>query len=217
MVRIKDLPKHKRPREKLLEKGSENLNDAELLAILIRTGRSGKSALDIAKEILKKFSLSNLSSISQNDLDKTKVATIQSALELGKRVVHSYHDSLPIIDSAQKAVDQLADIAGKHKEYFAVLYLNARKQLLHRETISIGTINATLVHPREVFEPAIRYHAAAVILAHNHPSQSLEASNEDLEITRQLKEAGEILDIEMLDHIIVTSTGYMSFLEKGLL
>src|SRR3989304_4671871 len=119
MTKIKDLPKHKRPREKLSEKGAENLSDAELLAILIRTGRAGRSALDIAKDALKAI------------------------------------------------VAQLGDLRGKQKEYFMALYLNARNQLILKETISVGTLTASLVHPREVFEPAIRNFASAVVLAHN--------------------------------------------------
>ncbi|MBU4304538.1 MAG: DNA repair protein RadC [Candidatus Omnitrophica bacterium] len=173
MAKIKDLPKHKRPREKLSERGAENLSDAELLAILIRTGRAGKSALDIAKETLKKYPLSKLSAVTKDELtgikglEDTKAITIKAALELGRRAVGSFNDSLPILDSVRDTVAQLVDLRGKQKEYFMALYLNARKQLIHKEIISIGTLAQTLVHPREVFEPAIRQLASSIILAHN--------------------------------------------------
>ena len=223
MAKIKDLPKHKRPREKLAEKGAANLSDAELLAILIRTGRAGKSALDIAKEALKKYPLSKLLAVTKdeltsiNGLENTKAITIKAALELGSRSVGSFNDSLPILDSVKAAAAQLADLRGKQKEYFLALYLNARKQLIHKETISIGTLTETMAHPREVFEPAIRHLASSIILAHNHPSKNMEVSEADIKLTEKLIQSGAILDIEVLDHIIITDDGYISFKEKGLL
>ena len=223
MVKIKDLPKHKRPREKLSERGAENLSDVELLAILIRTGRAGKSALDIAKEAMKKYPLSKLLSTTQKELiaikglENTKAITIKAALELGRRAVGSFSDSLPILSSVKETVAQLANLRGKQKEYFVVLYLNARKQLIHKEIVSIGALTETLAHPREVFEPAIRLFASSVILAHNHPSKNMEVSEADIKLTEKLIQSGTILDIEVLDHIIITDNGYMSFKEKGLL
>lgn len=223
MTKIKDLPKHKQPREKLSEKGAENLSDPELLAILIRTGRAGKSALDIAKETLKKYPLSKLLAVTKDELtsikglEDTKAITIKAALELGNRAVGSFHDSLPVLDSVKAVVAQLTDLRGKQKEYFMALYLNARKQLVYKETLSIGTLTETLVHPREVFEPAIRYLISSIILAHNHPSKNSEASDEDIKLTEKLIQSGAILDIDVLDHIIITDDGYISFKEKGLL
>ncbi len=223
MAKIKDLPKHKRPREKLSERGAESLSDAELLAILIRTGRTGKSALDIAKEAMKKYPLSKLLSTAQKELivikglGNTKAITIKAALELGRRAVGSFSDSLPILSSVKETVAQLADLRGKQKEYFVVLYLNARKQLVHKEIVSIGALTETLAHPREVFEPAIRLFASSVILAHNHPSKNMEVSEADIKLTEKLIQSGTILDIEVLDHIILTDNGYISFKEKGLL
>ena len=223
MPKIKDLPRHKRPREKLSERGAESLSDAELLAILIRTGRAGKSALDIAKETMKKYPLSKLLSTTQKELiaikglENTKAITIKAALELGRRAVVSFSDSLPILNSVKETVAQLADLRGKQKEYFVVLYLNARKQLIHKEIVSIGALTETLAHPREVFEPAIRLFASSVILAHNHPSKNMEVSETDIKLTEKLIQSGAILDVEVLDHIIVTDNGYISFKEKGLL
>lgn len=222
-MKIKDLPIHKRPREKLAEKGAENLSDAELLAILIRIGRAGRSALDIAKDTLKKYPLSKLLAVSKDDLvsikglENTKAITIKAALELGQRAVGSFNDSLPILDSPKTIVAQLADLRGKQKEYFIALYLNARNQLILKETISVGTLTASLVHPREVFEPAIRHFASSVVIAHNHPSNNPEPSEEDIKLTETLIRTGKILDIDLLDHIIVTNNGYTSFKEKVLM
>ena len=222
MTKIKDLPKHKRPREKLSEKGAENLSDAELLAILIRTGRAGRSALDIAKDTFKKYPLTKLLAVSKDDLvsikglEETKAITIKAALELGRRAVGSFDDSRPILDSPKAIAAQLGDLRGKKKEYFMALYLNARNQLILKETISVGTLTASLVHPREVFEPAIRHFASSVVLAHNHPSNNPEASEEDIQLTENLVRAGIILDITLLDHIIITSNGFTSFKEQGL-
>ncbi len=223
MPKIKDLPKHKRPREKLAEKGAENLSDAELMAILIRTGRAGKSALDIARETLKKYPLSKLLAISKDELagvsglQETMAITIKAALELGSRAVGNFNDTLPILDSVKSTVSHLSELRGKQKEHFIGLYLNARRQLVHKEIISIGTITETLVHPREVFEPAISHFASSIILAHNHPSQSMEVSEADIKLTEKLIQSGAILDIEVLDHITITADDYVSFKEKGLL
>ena len=203
--------------------GAENVSDAELLAILIRTGRAGKSALDIARETLKKYPLSKILAITKDELiaikglEDTKAITIKAALELGSRAVGAFNNSLPILASVRDTVAQLVDLRGKQKEYFMVLYLNARNQLIHKETVSIGTLTETLVHPREVFEPAIRFFSSAVILAHNHPSKNMEVSDDDVRLTEKLIQSGTILDIEVLDHIIITDDGYISFKEKGLL
>jgi DNA repair protein RadC len=150
-------------------------------------------------------------------LEDAKAITIKAALELGSRAVGSFNDSLPILDSVRDTVAQLADLRGKQKENFMVLYLNARKQLILKETISIGTLTETLVHPRDVFEPAIRHLSSSIILAHNHPSKNREVSDEDIRLTEKLIQSGTILDIEVLDHIIITDNGYISFKEKGLL
>jgi DNA repair protein RadC len=220
-MNIKDLHKHLRPREKLMEKGVENLKDKELLAILLRTGRNGASAIDIANQILLKSPLSKLLDLSFEELvtiigiDSGKACTLLASFELTKRALKKYDNSLPLIDSPQKAVDQLTDIRAKQKEYFVCLYLNARNQLIYKETISIGTLNSSLVHPREVFAPAFEHKAASVILAHNHPSGSLEKSSEDQRITDKLISAGQLLGIEVIDHLLVTKENFMSFKEKG--
>src|SRR3989344_9665878 len=168
MTKIKDLPKHKRPREKLAEKGAENLSDVELLAILIRTGRAGKSALDVSRSVLKEYPLSKLAATTDEDLlkinglENVKVITIKAAIELVTRAGKLFDDSLPVLDSPKAIVDQLSDLRKKKKEYFIALYLNARNQLIHRDTVSVGTLTASLVHPREVMQPAISHFASSI-------------------------------------------------------
>lgn len=211
---IKDLPKHARPREKLIEKGSENLTDKELLAILLRTGRAGKSALDIAEDILAKYSKKRILDITWNDLkdikgiDSGKACTLLAAFEFTKRAAGSQKNGRPIIDSVETALAQLHDIRNHKKEHFVALYLNARNELVHREEISVGTVNASIVHPRDVFAPALAHNATVVIVAHNHPSDNIEPSPEDRDVTARLKEAGKLLGVHLLWHLVLTNNGY---------
>ena len=207
---IKNLPAHERPREKLIEKGAENLTDKELLAILLRTGRTGKSALDISESILAKYPKRKLLDISFADLKKVsgvgadKACTLLAAFELTKRSLGVTKNGRPVIESDEHALAQLHDIRNHKKEHFVALYLNARNELIHREDISVGTVNASIVHPRDVFAPALEHNATAVIVAHNHPSGSSEPSPEDEEVTARLKEAGKLLGIRVLQHLILT-------------
>lgn len=218
-MKIKDLPQHERPREKLLLRGVDGLRDYELLAILLRTGREGKNVIEIAKDILGKVSMKKLLQLNYQELikikgiDSGKASTLLSAFELTKRALEVNHSSLPVINEPQDAVAQLADIRLNKKEHFVVLYLNARNQVIQKETISIGTLNASLVHPREVFEPAVRCCAAQIILSHNHPSGDPDPSDADLEITKRMKEVGKLMGIEVMDHVIVTKDNYYSFAE----
>ncbi len=220
---IHDLPKEERPREKLIAKGAENLKDSELLAILLRTGKAGKNVIEIASQILTKHSRKRLLQMTYQDLlkisgiDSAKATTLLAAFELSKRALKVNDTNLPTLNNAKDAVAQLTDIRDLKKEHFVVLYLNAKNQLLHKETISMGTLNANLVHPREAFEPAVRHLAAQVVIAHNHPSGDPEPSEDDLEITKRLVEAGKILGIEVVDHIIVGKTTYRSLKKDGVI
>lgn len=208
-MKIKNLPKHERPREKMIEMGATNLRDKELLAILLRTGREGKSAIEIANKILQKFPMKKLLSLDLKTLagikgiGPDKACTLLSAFELTKRALAVEDNNLPTINSAKDAVAHLQELRTAKKEHFVVLYLNARNQLIHKETISIGTLNANLVHPREVFKPAIDHLAASIIVAHNHPSGEVDPSPADLELTKRLQEAGKLIGIEVVDHIII--------------
>lgn len=222
-MKIKDLPKSDRPREKLIAKGVENLKDSELLAILLRTGVKGKNVIEIASQILSKNSKKRLLQMTYEDLSKIsgidsgKATTLLAAFELAKRALEVNDTNLPVIDSAKDAVAQLSDMRDLKKEHFVVLYLNAKNQLVHKETISMGTLNANLVHPREVFEPALKYSAAQIIVAHNHPSGDPKPSEDDIEITKRLTEAGKLMGIDVMDHVIVSKNSYFSFKEEKLL
>ena len=222
-MKIKDLPKVERPREKLVAKGAENLKDSELLAILLRTGKAGKNVIEIASQILAKYSKKRLLQMSYEDLvkiggiDSAKATTLLAAFELSKRAMEVNDTNLPSINDAKDAVAQLADLRDLKKEHFVALYINARNKLIHRDLVSVGTLNANLVHPREVFEPAIARSSVQVIVAHNHPSGDPEPSEDDLVITKKLVDGGKLLGIEVIDHIIITKTGYLSFKDKKLI
>jgi DNA repair protein RadC len=223
MTKILDLPKHERPREKLIEKGPSGLKDKELLAILLGTGRAGKNVLEVAEEILAKHPMKNLLALDYKKLAEIKgigpgkACSLLAAFELTKRALEVEDNNLPAINSAKDAVAQLQELRTAKKEHFVVLYLNARNQLIFKETISIGTINASLIHPREIFEPAIRNLASQIIIAHNHPSGDQSASEEDIKVTKRLTAAGELLGIEVLDHLIITENDHSSLKEKAII
>jgi len=223
MAKIKDLPKSDRPREKLVAKGVENLKDSELLAILLRTGKAGKNVIEVASQILTKHSKKRLLQMTYQDLvkiggiDSAKASTLLAAFELAKRALEVNNTSLPTIVTPKDVVAQLTDLRHNKKEHFIALYLNARNQLVHKETISMGTLNANLVHPREVFEPALKHSAAGIMVAHNHPSGDPKPSEDDLEITKRLAEVGKMMGIELLDHVIIATNSHFSFKEEGYL
>ncbi len=220
-MKIKDLPLHLRPREKLIEKGSSALKDHELLAILLRTGTKHKNVLQLAESIIRQYPPEVLIQISFKELkqidgvDISKASSLIAAFEFTSRAFSKNKDRSTCIESPEDAVRELGNIRNLKKEHFVVLFLNARNQLIQKETISIGTLNASLVHPREVFEPAIRSNAAALIVAHNHPSGDTNPSEADIRITSQLVDAGGILGIELVDHLIVTSTHFVSLKAEG--
>ena len=222
-MKIKDLPKSDRPREKLIAKGADNLKDSELLAILLRTGKAGKNVIEIASQILSKYSKKRLLQMTYDDLskisgiDSAKATTLLAAFELSKRALEVNDTNLPVINNAKDAVAQLSDMRDLKKEHFMALYLNAKNQLVHKETISMGTLNANLVHPREVFEPALKYSAAQIIVAHNHPSGDPKPSEDDMELTKKLTEAGKMMGIEIMDHVIVSKNSHFSFKEEKIL
>ncbi len=218
---LKNIHKIEQPREKLEKYGAEKLSSAELLAILLRTGPKGTGVLDLSKKILKQFPENKLANANFTDLKNihgigpAKACEIVAMFELGRRLLQDKQAAL--ILSPREVWEQLKDVRNSKKEHFLVFFLNTQNQEIQREIISVGTLNASLIHPREVFEPAIKHLAAHVILAHNHPSGSLEPSNEDLAVTKRLCASGRLLGIEVLDHVIVTSGGHASFKEQNLL
>lgn len=221
MANFSNYAKHERPREKLIERGAQNLRDSELIAILLGTGHAGKNVMEVAEEISGKFPKKRLLSLSYGELSKvkgigpSKACSMLAAFELTKRALEVEDNNLPVIDSIKDAVAQLQELRGAKKEHFVALYLNARNQLLHKELISIGTLCENLVHPREVFKPAIDCLAASIIVAHNHPSGDVEPSQSDIGMTKKLIHAGKILDIAVVDHLIISSSGYKSILNAN--
>lgn len=220
-IKIKDLPKIERPREKLIKYGSGRLSNSELLAIILGSGKKGENVIDLARKILIRYKAENLSNLTFNELRNfpglgpAKVSGIIACFELGKRLLKDKVARLYL--KPEDVWRGLKDLRENKKEHFVVFYLDSRNQEIKREIVSVGSLNANLVHPREVFEPAVKNLAAQIILAHNHPSGSPEPSKDDLEINKRLVKAGKILGIEVLDHIIVTKDRYLSFKEKDLI
>jgi len=220
-MKIKDLPKIDRPREKLEKYGPERLSDSELLAILLRTGSEGVNVVELSSKILKKFSGVGLAKASVKELKSTfglgvaKACEIVACFELGRRLLQNKQSALLL--SPQDVWDQLKDIRDNKKEHFVIFFLDARNQEIKREIVRSARLTPISSIPREVFEPAVRHLAAQVIVAHNHPAGDLEPSDHDIEITKRLKDAGEVLGIDLIDHIIVTKDSFTSFKEKQLL
>lgn len=219
-MKIKDLEKINLPREKLAKYGPEKLKDYELLAILLGSGIKGLNVLELSKKILRAVQKIGIKKITLDDLleikglGKAKASQIFALLELGKRL--NTENKIEIL-SSQDIWNACADIRESKKEHFVVFYLDTQNRLIERQIISIGTLNSSLVHPREVFEPAVRLSSSSIVIAHNHPSGVLDPSVEDKEVTIRLQKAGEIVGIELTDHIIMTKTGYSSFKKEKLI
>ena len=210
-MKMSDKLKSDRPREKLQIKGASALSDFELLQALIGSGNKQADVYKIARETLKLIKASG-AEVSYDELAKVtglglaKITEILAALELSKRYL--LKSDQPIIDSPEKAVKQLTDIRDKKQEYFVCLTLDGANRLIAKRIITIGTLTSSLVHPREVFADAITDRAASIIVAHNHPSGNLEASDADRAVTRRLNEAGSLLGINLIDHLLVTGSSY---------
>ena len=212
--------KHDMPREKLQRLGASALKDYELMAVLLGTGVKGKDVIALSKELIqfieKEFDSLDLKKLlSIHGLGSAKASQILSALELSKRLLIESQNIK--ITTPKDIYEELRAYRKKQQEYFIALYLDGANCLLETKVITIGTLNQSLVHPREVFSDAIEKRCASIIVAHNHPSGILEASSEDLEVTQRLKQSGKILGIELLDHIIFTSEAFVSLKEEGVL
>jgi len=224
-IPIKELASDQRPREKLIQYGPQALKDSELLAIILITGITGKfGVLELSEFIFKLYGIKGLSKeksvadLMQNTgLPKVKATQIVACMELGRRIFFEDKSRVPTIKTPEDVFKYLADMKKLTKEQFRGLYLNTRNRLIQDEVISIGSLNLSVVHPREVFRPAVEYGAAAIILAHNHPSGEPEPSEEDINITKQIAQAGKLMEIEILDHIIIGEENFVSLKERGLI
>lgn len=215
-MKIKDFTRVDRPREKLVKYGVERLIDKELLAIILNSGLKGKNVLQLADEVNRLIKQNQIIDLRTFDkilgLGLAKKCTLLACLEFGKR--RYAHKKSVLIMNPEEIFNEMKDVRSSKKEYFVAFFLDVKNQIIKREIISIGILNSGLVHPREVFEPAVRNIASQIIIVHNHPSGDTHPSNEDMTITKKLVKAGEILGIEIIDHIIVTSDSYFSMKEQ---
>jgi DNA repair protein RadC len=210
---IKDLPYIDRPREKLARYGTDRISDSELIAIILRTGKRGVSVIELAEKISNKITEKSGSVLIEDltaidGIGMAKACEILAAIEIGKRVTLNLNGSK--IVNSEDVWHLMSEERKSKKEHFVAFYLTSRNTLLSKQIISIGTLSETLVHPREVFEPAISLGAHSIIVAHNHPSGDIEPSKADIDCTENIKKAGDILGISLVDHVIVTRDGWRS-------
>ncbi|PIZ68947.1 hypothetical protein COY13_00135 [Candidatus Roizmanbacteria bacterium CG_4_10_14_0_2_um_filter_36_35] len=228
MFNLNDLPKVERPRERLIKHGAEALSLQELLALIFGQGTRGEPVMKISQQLLSKFgSLQTLSETSIEDLRTikglglAKSCQLKACFELSRRlnpsvVINKNNERITV--SPNNIYQQLrSKIVNYHKEHLLIVSLDNRNKIIGIDTISVGTLNSSLIHPRETFEAAIKRHAAQIILCHNHPSGELTPSEDDLTVTRNLISAGKLLDIEVIDHLIITKEGFYSFVKEKII
>lgn len=224
-VMIKDVPKEDRPRERMLKFGASHLSNQELLAILLGSGTKQESVMDLSNRVLMHFEGIKLLSDAAIEeftaikgIGPAKGITMLAAIELGKRMSRYKPDERYIIRSPEDGADYIMEeMRSLMQEHFVVIFLNTKNQIIHSQTIFIGSLNASIVHPREVFREAVRRSAASIICAHNHPSGDPTPSQEDIHVTRRLVESGKMIGIELLDHLIIGDRKFVSLKEKGYL
>jgi DNA repair protein RadC len=216
---FRDLPSQEKPREKIIATNPTNLTSPELLALIFNTGTKKEDVLAMASRVLKEYGERSLSQNTDpkqlsNDLNIPLIKAIQvvACAELGRRFFEKKSGQAKVLRTAKDVFEYTKEMRELPKEHLRGIYLNTHYKVIHSEILSVGTIDANIVHSREVFRPAIEYAAAAVILVHNHPSQVVTPSKADVEITKQIQKSGEIIGITLLDHVIVTKTGYRSVL-----
>ena len=211
------------PRERLARCGAAALRDEELLAVMLGTGYRGRHVLEVAAAIFAQFANEELVALDLaqwrriKGVGKVKAAQLVAAFELARRGLGKGLGTRPVVASPVDALPLLEEIRDQRREHFLCLYLNARNQVIFKEVVSIGSLSASIVHPREVFQAAITHSAASVVLAHNHPSGDVSPSGDDIELTRRLVRAGEIMGIDVLDHIIMAAEDFLSMKERGLM
>lgn len=223
-MKVKDLPEAERPRERLIKYGKENLSNEELLSIILKSGSGKKSVKEVSLDLLKEIkNIEKLKDITKEQLQKVKgigsvqALTILSAIELGKRIYISndYKNKIKLNSSNNIYEYMKYELLDKKQEYFYCLYLNQKKELIERKLLFMGTLNRSVVHPREVFKNAYLCSASGIVCVHNHPSGDISPSREDIHLTDALVEIGKINGIPIIDHIIVGDSNYYSFYEEG--
>jgi DNA repair protein RadC len=222
---IRDFPEDERPRERFMKNGPQSLSNHELIAILLRTGTKEESVLQLSNRLLTQFEgLRLLKSATLQEMTEikgigqTKAIQVLAAVELGRRVSNLAFDERYVIRSPEDGAKYMMnDMRFLTQEHFVCLYLNTKNQVIHKQTIFIGSLNASIVHPREVFREALKRSAASLIALHNHPSGSPEPSREDIEVTKRLAECGKIIGVDLLDHLIIGENKFVSLKEKGYL
>lgn len=219
---IRDYPMEERPRERMVKEGADKLSNQELIAILLRTGTKSESVFQLSSRVLKELgSIRNLNEMSIDELTRikgigqAKAVQIKAGLELGRRVARKRAEVMTI-RSPQEAASYLMEVIGlDQQEKFYCLYLNTKNQIIYEKTVFMGSLNSSIVHPREVYKEALKWSAASIIVSHNHPSGDPSPSREDIEVTKRLIEAGEIIGIECLDHLIIGDGRFCSLKEQG--
>ncbi|UCD58993.1 MAG: DNA repair protein RadC [Candidatus Hydrogenedentota bacterium] len=220
---IREMPSSERPRERLAKRGASSLKTSELLAILFRTGTRDLNAVELAEKMLSKFgSLTDMARASTEELRSfdgigfAKAVEIQAAFELARRLATEDSLSRPVIRSAKDVARlMMPEMQSLDREHFKILLLNTKNHVIRIHTVSVGSLNASVVHPRECFRPAIATQAAAMILVHNHPSGDVEPSGEDVSLTRRLMDAGDLIGIKVLDHVIIAGNKHLSLADRG--
>jgi len=219
VLRFRDIPDEDKPREKLLKSGPHNLSVAELMSIVLGVGTSKEDVLSMARRITREYGEKALLNevnpellANALDIPLTKACQVVASFEMGRRYF-SKQRGVVYIRQSKQAYDYLKDMGNLRKEQLRGLYLNSRYQVIHEEVISIGSLTANIVHPREVFQPAVEHGAIAVILTHNHPSGRVNPTQADIEVTQQLVKAGTILGIDVVDHLIITETRHVSLMQ----
>ncbi|WP_192598427.1 RadC family protein [Sporosarcina limicola] len=220
---IRDVHIADRPRERLISQGAGSLSNQELIAILLRTGTKEESVLVLANRILSSFDkIQDLKDATIEEMmlvkgvGQAKAVQLLAAAEIGKRLYRKHSAGRYTIRSPEDAASYLmTDMSSLSQEHFVVLFMNVKNEILHKQTIFIGSLNSSIVHPREIFREAVKRSAASIIVAHNHPSGNPSPSPEDIEVTKRLIEAGSIMGIELLDHVIIGDHRFISLKEKG--